>query len=73
MLLWLWCRLVAMALIRPLAWEPPGATGAALEKAKRKKRQKTQQNKTCITMMTKRVKCLKLLPGHMHIFLGLNF
>ena len=22
-LLWLWCRLVATALIQPLAWEPP--------------------------------------------------
>ena len=28
-LLWLWCRLVATAPIRPLAWEPPYATGAA--------------------------------------------
>ena len=25
-LLWLWCRLAAAALIRPLAWEPPYAT-----------------------------------------------
>ena len=32
--LWLWCRLPATAPIRPLAWEPPHATGAALEKAK---------------------------------------
>ena len=23
MLLWLWCRPAAVALIRPLAWEPP--------------------------------------------------
>ena len=30
-LLWLWCRLAATALIRPLAWEPPYATEAALE------------------------------------------
>ena len=30
-LLWLWCRPVAMALIRPLAWEPPYATGVAQE------------------------------------------
>ena len=37
-LLWLWCRSVAPALIRPLAWEPPYATGAALEKAKGKKK-----------------------------------
>ena len=31
-LLWLWQRPAATALIRPLAWEPPCATGAALEK-----------------------------------------
>ena len=37
-LLWLWCRLVATTRIRPLAWEPPYATGAALEKAKKKKK-----------------------------------
>ena len=29
-LLWLWCKLVPTALIRPLAWEPPYAAGAAL-------------------------------------------
>ena len=34
-LLWLWHRLEATALIRPLAWEPPYAVGTALEKAKR--------------------------------------
>ena len=31
-LLWLWRRLVATHLIRPLAWEPPYVTGTALEK-----------------------------------------
>ena len=31
MLLWLWCRLAATAPIRPLAWEPPYAAGAAQE------------------------------------------
>ena len=36
-LLWLWCRLVAAAPTGPLAWEPPYAAGAALEKAKRQK------------------------------------
>ena len=30
-LLWLLCRLAATALIGPLAWEPPYATGAALK------------------------------------------
>ena len=43
-LLWLWCRLVATASIRPLAWEPPHAVGAAPEKAKRQKN-KTKQKK----------------------------
>ena len=38
MLLWLWRSPVATAPIRPLAWEPPYAAGAALEKAKRKKK-----------------------------------
>ena len=39
-LLWLWRRPAATALIRPLAWEPPYATGAALEMAKRQKKKK---------------------------------
>ena len=30
-LLWLWCRLAAVALIQPLAWELPYAMGAALK------------------------------------------
>ena len=38
-LLWLWCRLAAIAPIRSLAWELPYASGAALKK-KKKKRQK---------------------------------
>ena len=33
-LLWLWHRQVAIAPIRPLAWEPPYAAGADLEKTK---------------------------------------
>ena len=39
-LLWLWCRPSARALIRPLAWEPPYAVGAALEKAKKRPKKK---------------------------------
>ena len=39
-LLWFWCRLVATALFRPLAWEPPYATGVTIEKAKRQKKKK---------------------------------
>ena len=33
----LWCRLVPVAPIQPVAWEPPCATGAALKKKKRQK------------------------------------
>ena len=36
-LLWLWCRPVAMAPIRPLAWEPLYAMGVALKSKKKKK------------------------------------
>ena len=36
-LLWLWRRPAAVAPIRPLAWEPPNASGAALKKDKKKK------------------------------------
>ena len=34
-LLWLWCRLVATAPIRPLAWEHPYATSMALKGQKK--------------------------------------
>ena len=37
-LLWLWHRLAAAALIQPLAWELPYATGVALKRKKEKKR-----------------------------------
>ena len=36
-LLWLWYRLVAIAPIRPLAWEPPYAAGVAQRNSKKKK------------------------------------
>ena len=39
-LLWPWRKPVAVALIRPLAWEPPYAAGVALEKIKKKKKEK---------------------------------
>ena len=31
-LLWLWCRLAAPALVEPLAWELPNASGTVLKK-----------------------------------------
>ena len=39
-LLWVWRRPAATALIRPLAWEPPCAKGAAQEMANKKKKKK---------------------------------
>jgi len=44
-LLWLWHRLVATAPIRPLAWEPPYAEGAAREMAKRQKKKERKKKK----------------------------
>ena len=40
-LIWLWHRLAATAPIRPLAWEPPYATGAAQENGKKRKKIQT--------------------------------
>ena len=40
--LWLWRRTTPTALIRPLAWEPPYATGAALKANKQTMTKKTQ-------------------------------
>ena len=50
-LLQLWHRPAAVALIRPLAWEPPYAAGAALkskknQKTKNKPNKQQQQQKT---------------------------
>ena len=42
-LLWLWCRPVAIALIQPLAWEPPYATGAAPQRQKAKTNKQTKK------------------------------
>ena len=52
MLLWLWFRLAATAPIRPVAWEPPHAMEATLEKAERQKKQKTKNKK-----QTKKKEC----------------
>ena len=46
-LLWLWCRPAAVASIRPLAWEPTYATGAALKRQKEKKKRKVSYYSHC--------------------------
>ena len=43
-LLWLWFRLAAAALIWPLAWEAPYATGTALKRPKKKKKKKRNKH-----------------------------
>ena len=35
---WLWCRLAAVALIQPLAWELPHATCVALKRKKKERK-----------------------------------
>ena len=42
-MLWLWCRLVAAALIQPLAWKLPYAAGTALKRKKKKKKKKKRR------------------------------
>ena len=42
-LLWLGCRLAAIALTEPLDWEPPYAMGVALKSKKKKKKKKWKQ------------------------------
>ena len=34
--MWLWGRLAAVAMIQPLAWEPPYAMGVSLKRQKKK-------------------------------------
>ena len=45
-LLWLWCKPAATALIWPLAWESPHTMGVALERQKTKKPKKQKIKKT---------------------------
>ena len=46
-LLWLWCRLAAVAPIKPLAWEPPQATGVALKGKQNKTKKQTKKMSQC--------------------------
>ena len=45
-LLWLWRGPAAIALIRPLAWEPPYAMGMAPKKTKDERQKKKKSNRT---------------------------
>ena len=44
-LLWLWYRQAAVALIGPLAWEPPYAMGMALKRQQQQQQQQPQNYK----------------------------
>jgi len=44
-LLWLWSRLGATTPIRPLAWEPPYATGAVLKRKRKRKKKATDKKR----------------------------
>jgi len=46
-LLWLWRRPAAVALIRPLVWEPPYAAGVALKRQKTKGKTTTTTRHIC--------------------------
>ena len=43
-LLWLWSRLAAVSLIRPLAWDPPYAMGTAQKGEKERRRRKKKRH-----------------------------
>ena len=65
-LLWLWGRLAAEAPIRPLAWEPSYAVGAALEKTKRPK--KSFKEDLLYSLSLCRVICTEVLSMHLDLF-----
>ena len=48
-LLWLWCRPVATAPIRPLAWEPPYALGSSPRKGKKTNKKKKRKKERKMT------------------------
>ena len=70
-LLWLWCRLAAVALIRPLAWEPPHAEGSGP-----RKRQKDEKRRVSLRNYHKKLpskcwvtadSCYSCLEGFLNI------
>ena len=66
-LLWLWCRSVAAALMRPLTWEPPYAVGVAQRNGKKTKKPKQTNKKQQKTSLW----CLALItPGQNRIGWG---
>ena len=62
MLLWLWHRLAAIALTRPLAWEHPYVAGAALKGQKTKKKKKRKKAQAFIYAPTRVPQNVLLVP-----------
>ena len=52
-LLWLWRRPGAAALIQPLAWEPPYATGLSVKRQKKKKKKEKRNSPMELYLQTK--------------------
>ena len=59
-LLWLWCRLAAVAPIRPLAWKLPYAMGVALKKKTTDQKKKKATSNWYILLMLIKTEWLKL-------------
>ena len=68
MLLWLWRKLAAAALIRPLAWEPPYATGVALGKTKKKEKEKKNSITVIAFSLTARIITKSLLKRILNLY-----
>ena len=68
-LLWLWCRPEATALIQPLAWETPYALGAALKKQKQKKQKPCHKSFTLVGVMD----CFPVILGRIKNKLGMIY
>ena len=62
-LLWLWCRLAALALIQLLAWELPCDVGVALKSKKKKKKSVTNVWSNC-SLKSTNLKTNNLKPPH---------
>ena len=73
-LLWLWHRLVATALIRPLAWEPPCAMRCGPQKTeKREKNSASRARKRILLSMIKPfIVSLTFIYSFSKLLLGIN-
>ena len=60
-LLWLWCRLAAIAPIVPLAWEPPCAEGVALKRQKDQKQKQKKMHVETFIRFTENIECRRCM------------